>query len=844
MPDNDASTQQTQAQPSPQPLEVTEHSFRRMPSQRRRRLWMLAARAAAQKEHIPHEREVAPPSGTVKHLAEHRGSSLLTPAKPGTVRTQDSGISSMDYVTSREANSPNSEEAGLVSSATAGSSRARANTTTSLLLYDRRESRLCSEVDPRPRLSLGPAFLSPHSATTGAPNFRTEIAIPKGDREHRYPEYSAHLNTQRYTNLCHNYVPDWVRRNWSSAPPRTLIPRQRSSVETTGIDTSNDWASMEALNIQQSLYPHNWRLYSGRHGGRLSCPKASAFFESSLNEPNTVHLEAAEEEDDDDEEEENCGGGGDADVNEDNCGLEKNTSKSENEPRAAKGDTMLKVNPGGGNPYERMSPQADLENPGGSLMTSIHLRRRRRPGCATAVSTTLPYLEPDDLPQFSRSRDSSYAFLPQRVHTEPDFPLCWCNHAVAVVPCPNPDLTERAYPADFLTLRSPTGTFAYHRPSSHFGTAGLSPLLHCHSCPFRFMPHSECTLNVPYHQHPHHYHPCSACCLECETLPPHNIPYGQSLGHPMPQYDLPQRHVRRRMLKRMASEPLPPTWTNVSPGVSVVDAGATEGSPLGGTAPPRKRATPKPLEPGSASAPSTAISIVQPPLPADHVHTASPPTHIYADTRIIDYRAGGRFSHERTTGGAEVFIRAPDSTTTTTTTAASTDLPSTKRLDVRVHRGLRAGTGLVRGRSADEAYSSQCRSTEPLGGRGEGGTLSYQPYRMAASDFQIARPCQPHRTPAAGWEERQATLLTEKDPTCFHGLMAPQAGEHFYRHRLCPHIYEEEEEGGWKPYEVAVEAAPARVGPFYSTQRIRKYTSTHIHGSSSYLFVSSTVLTL
>ncbi|KAL7056812.1 hypothetical protein AAHC03_019460 [Spirometra sp. Aus1] len=594
MPDNNAPVQQTPAQPSPQPLEVSDQSFRRMPSQRRRRLWMLAA--------------------------QHRGSSLLAPAKPGTVRTQDSGISSMDYVTSREANSPNSEDAGLVSSATAGSSRPRANTTAGLLLCDRREPRVCSEVDTRPRLSIGPPFLSPHAstaaATTGAPNFRTEITIPKGDGEYRQPDYSSHLSTQRYTALCHNYVPDWVRRNWSSAP-RPLIPRQRSSVETTGMETSNDWTSMEALNIQHSLYPYNWRLYSGRYGGRFSCPKASVFFE--------------------------------------------------------------------------------------------------------------------------------------------------------------------------------------------------------------FMPHSECSLNVPCHQHPHHYHHCPACCLDYDSHP-HNIPYGQGLGRPLPQYDLPQRHVRRRMLKRMASEPLPPTWTTVSPGVSVAGAGDSADSPLGSTAPPRKRATPKSLVPGPVPVPSTAITIVQPPIPARRAHTASPPAHIYADTRIIDYRASGGFSHEMGTGGAEVYIRTPDTTAAAAAAAAATtssaDLPTTRRPDVRVHRSLRAGTGLIRGRSVDEAFSSQSRGTEPFAGRGEGGALSYQqPYRMTASDFQIAH--RPYRAPAAGWEEKQASLLTEDDPICCHGLVPSQAGGHFYRPRLCPHIYEEDE-SAWKPYEVSVEAAPGRLGSFYPTQRIRK----------------------
>ncbi|KAL7056811.1 hypothetical protein AAHC03_019460 [Spirometra sp. Aus1] len=747
MPDNNAPVQQTPAQPSPQPLEVSDQSFRRMPSQRRRRLWMLAA--------------------------QHRGSSLLAPAKPGTVRTQDSGISSMDYVTSREANSPNSEDAGLVSSATAGSSRPRANTTAGLLLCDRREPRVCSEVDTRPRLSIGPPFLSPHAstaaATTGAPNFRTEITIPKGDGEYRQPDYSSHLSTQRYTALCHNYVPDWVRRNWSSAP-RPLIPRQRSSVETTGMETSNDWTSMEALNIQHSLYPYNWRLYSGRYGGR-------------------------------------------------------NTGGPETRPQASRGETMSDANPGGGNPNGRRSSQADLDNPGGSLTTSVHLRRRRRPGFAIAASATVPPLEPEDLPQFSRSRNSSYAFLPQRIPAEPAFPLCWCERTVAVAPCPpSTSLTERAYPnpADFLPHRHP-GAFAYHRSSSHTGTSGLSPLLHCRSCPFRFMPHSECSLNVPCHQHPHHYHHCPACCLDYDSHP-HNIPYGQGLGRPLPQYDLPQRHVRRRMLKRMASEPLPPTWTTVSPGVSVAGAGDSADSPLGSTAPPRKRATPKSLVPGPVPVPSTAITIVQPPIPARRAHTASPPAHIYADTRIIDYRASGGFSHEMGTGGAEVYIRTPDTTAAAAAAAAATtssaDLPTTRRPDVRVHRSLRAGTGLIRGRSVDEAFSSQSRGTEPFAGRGEGGALSYQqPYRMTASDFQIAH--RPYRAPAAGWEEKQASLLTEDDPICCHGLVPSQAGGHFYRPRLCPHIYEEDE-SAWKPYEVSVEAAPGRLGSFYPTQRIRK----------------------
>ncbi|KAL7054252.1 hypothetical protein AAHC03_026252 [Spirometra sp. Aus1] len=485
MPDNNAPVQQTPAQPSPQPLEVSDQSFRRMPSQRRRRLWMLAA--------------------------QHRGSSLLAPAKPGTVRTQDSGISSMDYVTSREANSPNSEDAGLVSSATAGSSRPRANTTAGLLLCDPREPRVCSEVDTRPRLSIGPPFLSPHASTaagtTGVPNFRTEITIPKGDGEYRQPDYSSHLSTQRYTALCHNYVPDWVRRNWSSAP-RPLIPRQRSSVETTGMETSNDWTSMEALNIQHSLYPYNWRLYSGRYGGRFSCPKASVFFESFLNDPSLCL-------------------------------------------------TLSVV----------------------STCPAISIR-------TTTITAPL---------------------------------AVWTTIATLTT-----SRTVRVWAVHFLST-------TYPRDTSDV----------------------ECSKEWP--QNPSH--------------------------PPGPQY-------------------------------------------------PRGRP------------------------------------------------------------------------------------------DVRVHRSLRAGTGLIRGRSVDEAFSSQSRGTEPFAGRGEGGALSYQqPYRMTASDFQIAH--RPYRAPAAGWEEKQASLLAEDDPICCHGLVPSQAGGHFYRPRLCPHIYEEDE-SAWKPYEVSVEAAPGRLGSFYPTQRIRK----------------------
>nr|CUU99562.1 hypothetical transcript [Hymenolepis microstoma] len=226
-------------------------SFSRMPSQRRRRLWTLAARAAARREHSSQDKEatvLSSGSQASKHIGESstQSSSFL---KPGTVRTQDSGISSMDYLTSREANSPNSEEAGF-----------------------------------RQRASL---------SLTGAEHQPGVFRQPLQPPGPRWPQarvtkivVSGEAPMVRYANYCNAYVPEWVRRNWSSAP-RPLISRQRSSMEVS-YDIAPDWAaSMETLNMQQALYPQNRRLFYGRYG-RASCPKATTFFEHHFP---SIHME-------------------------------------------------------------------------------------------------------------------------------------------------------------------------------------------------------------------------------------------------------------------------------------------------------------------------------------------------------------------------------------------------------------------------------------------------------------------------------------------------------------------------------------------------------------------------
>ncbi|KAM3187320.1 hypothetical protein ACTXT7_002559 [Hymenolepis weldensis] len=217
-------------------------SFSRMPSQRRRRLWTLAARAAARREHPSQDKEAAVLSSgsqASKHLGESstQSSSFL---KPATVRTQDSGISSMDYLTSREANSPNSEDTGC-----------RQRTSLSLTAPEHQ-----SGVFRQPLQPPGPRW---------PPTRATKIVV------------SGEAPMIRYANYCNAYVPEWARRNWSSAP-RPLISRQRSSMEVS-YDVAPDWAaSMETLNMQHALYPQNRRLFYGRYG-RASCPKATTFFE-------------------------------------------------------------------------------------------------------------------------------------------------------------------------------------------------------------------------------------------------------------------------------------------------------------------------------------------------------------------------------------------------------------------------------------------------------------------------------------------------------------------------------------------------------------------------------------
>lgn len=226
-------------------------SFSRMPSQRRRRLWTLAARAAARYEHPSQDKEaimLSSGSQASKHLGESstQSSSFL---KPGTVRTQDSGISSMDYLTSREANSPNSEEAGF-----------RQRTSLSLSVAEHQ-----SGVFRQPLQPPGPRW---------PPTRATKIVV------------SGEAPTLRYANYCSAYVPEWARRNWSSAP-RPFISRQRSSMEVS-YDNAPDWAaSMETLNMQHALYPHNRRLFYGRYG-RGSCPKANTCFEHPFP---TIHME-------------------------------------------------------------------------------------------------------------------------------------------------------------------------------------------------------------------------------------------------------------------------------------------------------------------------------------------------------------------------------------------------------------------------------------------------------------------------------------------------------------------------------------------------------------------------
>ncbi len=247
-------------------------SFSRMPSQRRRRLWTLAARAAARREHLSHEKESSS-SGAPKTLGEisTQSSSFL---KPGTVRTQDSGISSMDYVTSREANSPNSEE-------TCSRQRASLSTTFEQSLpapqFPGSATQTSGDLPMRPRCST--------MATT-----RTKIVVSgEADDTEALPIGPM----IRYTNLCNTYVPEWVRRNWSSAP-RPLIARQRSSVETS-YDMSADWAaSMETLNMQYSLYPQHRRIFYGRYG-RASCPKTTTFFDHPHPPMATIHMEEVDE---------------------------------------------------------------------------------------------------------------------------------------------------------------------------------------------------------------------------------------------------------------------------------------------------------------------------------------------------------------------------------------------------------------------------------------------------------------------------------------------------------------------------------------------------------------------
>ncbi|VUZ52060.1 unnamed protein product [Hymenolepis diminuta] len=164
-------------------------SFSRMPSQRRRCLWTLAARAAARREHPSQDKEAAVLSSgsqASKQLGESstQSSSFL---KPATVRTQDSGISSMDYLTSREANSPNSEETGC-----------RQRASLSLTAPEHQ-----SGVFRQPLQPPGPRW---------PPTRATKIVV------------SGEAPMIRYANYCNAYVPEWARRTWSSAP-RPLISR-------------------------------------------------------------------------------------------------------------------------------------------------------------------------------------------------------------------------------------------------------------------------------------------------------------------------------------------------------------------------------------------------------------------------------------------------------------------------------------------------------------------------------------------------------------------------------------------------------------------------------------------
>lgn len=241
-------------------------SFSRMPSQRRRRLWTLAARAAARREHPSQDKEAIHSSGSLgsKHLGESstQSSSFL---KPGTVRTQDSGISSMDYVTSREANSPNSEEAGI---------RQRVSLS------------LSTAEHPPGILRQIPSIPSQPPSMTSQDVFATSVGPRWPSVRGTKIVVSGETPVIRYANYCNAYVPEWSRRNWSSAP-RPLISRQRSSMEVS-YDIAPDWAtSIEAINFQRSLYPLNRRLYYGRYG-RASCPKATTFLEHPFP---TVHME-------------------------------------------------------------------------------------------------------------------------------------------------------------------------------------------------------------------------------------------------------------------------------------------------------------------------------------------------------------------------------------------------------------------------------------------------------------------------------------------------------------------------------------------------------------------------
>lgn len=528
-----------------------DQAFCRLPSQRRRRLWTLAARAAARRTH---EKDLS----SSKNLIEIRSSSLLAPVKPGTVRTQDSGISSMDYVTSREANSPNSEEQ-------AGMNRPRANTSGSISVY---ESKFADgfrnvEVEKRPRCSTI-RCLPP----------RAKIVVSgKEVEEPRFSlaDHPCTSNTIRYTNWCSTYVPEWARRNWSSAP-RPIIPRQRSSVEATGYDCEDDWASMETLNMQHALYPHSQRTYYGRYG-RASYPKAT-FFDSSFNDPSNIHLEVANE-----------------------------MEEEQDEP-------VLALNPG--NPSHHQE-----ENPG-------YLRRRRKPVFVSKIvpasTQGAPLLPPQSPPPLNIHTPPLPA--PRTYHLPPPTPAVCC--------CYRPDL--------------PMHVCAYEQTSSH-SLSPPNPIFHCSSCSLRYLPPG---VPLQHHATPQYY--------------PHLLPpmlCRQRFSHSLPQqFDLPQRHVRRRMLKRMSSEPNPPTWSASS---------FVEVPP---EVPPHKRRAPAPEYPFPDS----------PPLPKRNVKPLAT-EHVYAYTQIID-----KFPTR-----ADAFLRSP----------LDAQDPAQQQQPPPTFGRLQSG--LVRGRSVDDA---------------------------------------------------------------------------------------------------------------------------------------------